>query len=85
MIMKQAVLICMLIFVIGCTNKKEDPEPPNILWIVVEDMSSNFGYQGEALVTTPHINQLAKQGVVFANNSSSDIIKRRNDEFNQYI
>ena len=30
-------------------------------------MSSHFGYQGEALVTTPHINQLANHGVVFNN------------------
>ena len=48
-------------------NKVIEKVPPNILWIVVEDMSSHFGYQGEALVTTPHINQLANQGVVFNN------------------
>ena len=48
--------------------KKETPKvAPNILWIIVEDMSSHFGYQGESLVTTPHTDLLAKQGVVFEN------------------
>ena len=38
---------------------------PNIVWIVVDDMSSHFGYQGEALVNTPNVDRLAKEGVVF--------------------
>ena len=42
-------------------------EKPNILWIVVEDMSCHFGYQGEKLVHTPHVDQLAQEGVVFEN------------------
>lgn len=40
---------------------------PNILWIVVEDMSCHFGYQGEKRVTTPHVDRLAREGVVFEN------------------
>jgi arylsulfatase A-like enzyme len=39
---------------------------PNIVWIVVDDMSSHFGYQGEPLVTTPHVDRLAREGVVFS-------------------
>ena len=59
------VAVCLKTF-IAC--KKETPKvAPNILWIIVEDMSSHFGYQGEELVTTPHIDLLAKQGVVFEN------------------
>ncbi|MCB1236385.1 MAG: sulfatase-like hydrolase/transferase, partial [Verrucomicrobiae bacterium] len=42
-----------------------DP-PPNIVWIVVDDMSCHFGYQGEPLARTPHVDRLAKEGVVFA-------------------
>jgi hypothetical protein len=37
-----------------------------IVWIVVDDMSSHFGYQGEKLVNTPHVDRLAKEGVVFS-------------------
>lgn len=57
--------VCLMAFT-SC-NKETEKVPPNILWIVVEDMSSHFGYQGEALVTTPHTDLLAKQGVVFEN------------------
>lgn len=41
--------------------------PPNIVWIVVDDMSCHFGYQDEPLVTTPNVDQLAKEGIVFSN------------------
>ena len=40
-------------------------ERPNIVWIVVDDMSCHFGYQGEKLVNTPHVDRLAKEGVIF--------------------
>jgi arylsulfatase A-like enzyme len=44
-----------------------DKSSPNILWIVVDDMSCDFGYQGQTLVDTPHVDRLAKEGVVFSN------------------
>ncbi len=55
-----------LLLSVSCKKEAEMPEP-NILWIVVEDMSSHFGYQGETLVATPHVDQLANQGVIFNN------------------
>lgn len=42
-------------------------ERPNIVWIIVEDMSCDFGYQGQSLVNTPNVDRLAKEGVVFNN------------------
>ena len=39
---------------------------PNIVWIVVDDMSCHFGYQGEKLVNTPNVDRLAREGVVFS-------------------
>ena len=42
-------------------------ERPNIVWIVIDDMSCHFGYQGEKLVKTPHVDRLAREGVVFSN------------------
>lgn len=38
---------------------------PNIIWIIAEDMSCHFGYQGEPLVKTPHVDRLAREGAVF--------------------
>lgn len=43
----------------------ESPARPNIVWIIAEDMSCHFGYQGEPLVKTPHVDRLAREGVIF--------------------
>ena len=39
---------------------------PNIVWIVVDDMSANFSCYGEKLIQTPHVDQLAKEGTRFS-------------------
>jgi len=38
---------------------------PNIVWIVVEDMSRHFSFEGEAAIETPHVDRLAAEGTVF--------------------
>jgi len=38
---------------------------PNIIWIITEDMSPNFGYNGETLIKTPNVDRMASEGVVF--------------------
>jgi len=38
---------------------------PNILWIIVDDMSAQFSCYGETLIKTPHVDRLAKGGVKF--------------------
>ena len=40
---------------------------PNILWIIVDDMSPNFSCYGEELIETPSVDRLAKRGVKFTN------------------
>ena len=42
---------------------------PNVLWVVVEDQSKHYGFNGEALVQTPVLDKLCKDGVRFANAS----------------
>ncbi|MFL3659077.1 MAG: sulfatase-like hydrolase/transferase, partial [Opitutales bacterium] len=39
---------------------------PNILWIVVDDMSANFSCYGEKTIETPHVDRLAAEGVRFS-------------------
>jgi len=39
--------------------------PPNILWIIVDDMSANFSCYGEKTIQTPHVDRLAKEGILF--------------------
>jgi arylsulfatase A-like enzyme len=38
---------------------------PNILWISAEDLSPNFSAYGNNTVKTPHIDRLAREGVVY--------------------
>lgn len=38
---------------------------PNILWIVVEDMSPHWGCYGETTIRTPNIDRLAGEGALF--------------------
>ena len=38
---------------------------PNIIWVIVEDMSCHFSYQGEKTIETPHVDKLAREGVEF--------------------
>jgi len=42
---------------------------PNVLWIVVEDQSKHYGFNGEPLVKTPVLDKLCRDGVRFANAS----------------
>ena len=41
-------------------------ERPNILWIVVEDMSPHFGCYGETTIATPNVDRLAAEGTRFS-------------------
>jgi arylsulfatase A-like enzyme len=40
-------------------------ERPNVVWIVVDDMSPNFSCYGETAIQTPHVDRLAAEGVRF--------------------
>jgi len=50
---------------LGAPSTHAEEQRPNIVWIVAEDMSCHFGYQGERLVNTPNVDRLASEGVVF--------------------
>lgn len=39
---------------------------PNVVWIVVDDMSPNFGSYGEKQIETPHVDRLAREGTRFS-------------------
>lgn len=44
----------------------DPPKRPNVVWIIVDDMSANFSCYGEKLISTPHVDRLAKEGTRFA-------------------
>ncbi len=62
----------------SCSSKKESEKKaekeekaqtqrPNILWIYVEDISPDMGSYGNALANTPHLDEMAKNGVRYTN------------------
>lgn len=62
--MKKLIFTLVSILGLSLGLKAGDP-PPNIIWIIVEDMSPNFGYNGETLIQTPNVDKMAGEGVVF--------------------
>lgn len=62
-----------LLVVLSCLscNQEKKPEnqirPPNILWIVSEDNGPYFGCYGDTLATTPALDKLASEGVLYKN------------------
>jgi arylsulfatase A-like enzyme len=39
---------------------------PNIVWIIVDDMSANFSCYGEKAIETPHVDRMAREGTRFS-------------------
>lgn len=64
MIKKITTIIFSLLTLTSLCIEAKNPQP-NIIWIIVEDMSPNFGYNGETLIKTPNVDKLASEGVVF--------------------
>ena len=62
------ILIAALVF--SCNEKEQKIETdtqPNILWIYLEDTAPLLGSYGTTLISTPNIDSLAKQGVLYKN------------------
>lgn len=38
---------------------------PNVVWIIVDDMSAHFSCYGEEQIRTPHVDRLAREGTLF--------------------
>jgi len=56
--------MCICLFLLFVFSANADKRP-NILWFVVDDMSANFSCYGEKTIKTPHVDKLAKEGVLF--------------------
>src|SRR5688500_3622642 len=56
----------LLLFLAPQAPAAEPAKRPNIVWIVVDDMSANFSCYGEKLIKTPHVDKLAAEGTRFS-------------------
>lgn len=63
--MRTLFFVFLISLVLGCSQKKE--KPPNFIFILIDDLGwadvqANFP---ESFYDTPHINQFAREGVLF--------------------
>lgn len=66
--MKRTISVLTLaLFSMPLPGSVQAAEAPNILWIIVDDMSAHFSSYGEELIETPHVDALARRGVQFNN------------------
>ena len=64
MILRVALLFAASVAAISSLHAAERP---NILWLSTEDMSPNLGCYGDEQARTPHIDELAAEGILFKN------------------
>jgi len=49
------------------TDRTDWPTRPNILWLIAEDQSVDWGCYGVSAVSTPNIDQFRSEGILYAN------------------
>ncbi len=65
---KMAVLAMASGFISPAIAQKLNDSKPNILFILIDDLGwKDLGYMGSCFYETPHINQLANNGIIFTN------------------
>ena len=67
MVTVRAIILTLFVgagVLLGIPVRSEDSRP-NIVWIIVDDMSANFSCYGETLIKTPNVDELAMAGVRF--------------------
>ncbi len=62
--MKARLILGALVWLVS-SSVTQAAEKPNILWFVVDDMSTNFSCYGETAIETPNVDRLAAEGTKF--------------------
>ena len=63
--MKSVIIRLIFTFLFALCGISRGAEKPNIVWILVDDMSPNFSCYGETAIKTPHVDALAAEGTRF--------------------
>src|SRR6056297_1566780 len=71
----KTVVIAVFLSLFSCNSEKQKPDRPNIIFI----MSDDHAYQAisaysDKLIETPHIDQIAEEGILFTNASVTNSI-----------
>ena len=62
---KLIIIIIFLFFLVSCSQTEKTIESPNFVFILADDLGyGELGIFGQKLIETPHIDQLAKEGMI---------------------
>ncbi|RNC92052.1 MAG: N-acetylgalactosamine-6-sulfatase [Allomuricauda sp.] len=65
------VIVILVMLFLGCAPKKEIAIKPNIIFILADDLGyGEVGAYGQKLIRTPHMDQLANNGMLFTQHYS---------------
>ena len=65
MVSKSLSILLVMFFLNSCSKKEKIIDPPNFIFILADDLGyGELGVFGQNLIETPHIDQLAKEGMI---------------------
>ncbi len=64
--MRHACFLLLLLQILGVLATAVADERPNIVWIMIDDMSPHFHCYGENAIETPNVDRLASKGTRFS-------------------
>jgi len=71
------LLVLCLPYLLSFANSIQAADKPNIIYIMVDDMGyGDLGCYGQKVIKTPHIDQLAKEGMKFTDHYSGHTVCR---------
>lgn len=71
-----AIGLCLTL-PLGLASRAEDPERPNIIYIMTDDLGyGDLGCYGQRVVQTPHLDQLAAEGMRFTDHYAGHTVCR---------
>jgi arylsulfatase A-like enzyme len=62
------IFVPVLTWITGCKQLKSPDLPPNIMFVLIDDLRPELGCYGIKEIKTPHIDKFASQGVMFTRN-----------------
>ncbi len=72
---KFLIAILAVLSVSGCTMQQKEPQKPNIIYILADDLGyGDLGCYGQTKIETPNLDRLAAEGMIFTQHYSGSTV-----------